>query len=594
MSKELITLRADDLPLLFTVIRQLGLASSINTHLKVHGNWEGLPLGELVELWLCYLLSTGDHRLSGVEKWSEQHLELLRVLSGYANLTSYDFSDDKLGSLLDYVSETSSWDRVESDINKSLLEVYRISEKGSVPTFRLDSAPEQSYGQVVEGGLLQPGYSKHHPSLPQFKVKLCTLDNELNHFALPLCHLVVEGNRSDDELYIPILEESKRILSTHEAYREGNLFVGDSKFGSIANRAYVVAAQDYYLCPLSLVQLNQEERLQLIQASDPTTYEQVFKEVKKGEKQAQVLVAQGFEVSKELTHTQDGKPYTWTERRLFVLSESYAEAQKKSLEKRLTEATQSLEKLNQPRQGKKKLTTKEEYESSSEQILAKHKVSGLIDVQITQSQSTQMIRAYKDRPQREEVTDHFQVSCQRNEVAILAQRSSLGWQVYATNTPQEAITYQGCVWKYRHQSHIESRFDDLRNKVIPLLPVFLQKDQRIKGLVNILMMALKVCSMIEYQIAKALKEQKEELKGVYEGNPNRGTTRPSAKRVLTAFEGISISLIFVNKQLQFALMTNLEQVQVRILDLLNIDKKIYTDLAEKIEMFFSENQMSET
>ena len=60
-----------------------------------------------MELWLCYLLSAGDHRLSTVEKWAEQHLELL------ADLSSQDFSDDKLPLLLGYLSDDSCWRTTE-------------------------------------------------------------------------------------------------------------------------------------------------------------------------------------------------------------------------------------------------------------------------------------------------------------------------------------------------------------------------------------------------------------------------------------------------------------------------------------------------
>jgi len=590
MAKELISLRIDDLPLLFTVIQQLGLAKSINTYIKVHGNWEGTLPGDLLELWLCYILSSGDHRLSVVEKWAEQHLELLRVLSGMPSLTSYDFSDDKLGLLLDYFSEDDSWNKIELDVNTSLLGVYRIEEANSLNTFRIDSAPMQGYGQVNEDGLLQYGYHKQHASLPQFKLKLCTLDNTLNYFAYPVTHLAVEGNRADDELYIPIIEESKKVLSGITGYAHNNLFVGDTKFGSLGNRAHVVANQDYYLLPLSLVQLSQENRMALIKKANNEDYQQVFRE----EKGQQVLVARGFEVTEQLTHFQDNKKHQWTERRLFVLSENHAKAQQVLLEKHLSQAIEHITKLTASKQGKKSLKTKEEYQQAINKIVSQNKVEGLLDINIKETRSTKNVRAYGKRPQRKELTSRFEIFCQRNQTAIETHKLYLGWQVYATNTTANLLSFERCIWKYRHQSNIESRFDDLRNKVAPLLPVFLQKDNRIRGLVNILLMALKVCSMMEYQVAKALKEQKEELKEVYEGNPKRGTTRPSTTRMLKAFEGISISLIFVNKQLQFALMTNLEQVQMKILELLAIKPEVYTDLSAKIEMFFSEKQITET
>ena len=107
-------------------------------------------------------------------------------------------------------------------------------------------------------------------------------------------------------------------------------------------------------------------------------------------------------------------------------------------------------------------------------------------------------------------------------------------------------------------------------------------------------MALKVCSVIEYKVAKALKDKGEELKNVYEGNPKRGTSKPSATRIFNAFKFISIALIFSQKKLDFAVMTKLEPVQKKILELLNLDPQIYTDLPRKIQMFLSEKKMTET
>ncbi len=128
----------------------------------------------------------------------------------------------------------------------------------------------------------------------------------------------------------------------------------------------------------------------------------------------------------------------------------------------------------------------------------------------------------------------------------------------------------------------------------PLLPIFLQKDNRIKGLVNTLLLALKVCSVIEYKIAKALQDQEEALEGLYEGNPKRKTNKPSAKRICRVFEGISIALIFANKKLMFAVMTELQPIHVKILKLLDIDPDVYRNLATNIQMFFSHNQVTET
>lgn len=590
MEKELLNLRTDDLPLLYTLIRQLGVAKSINRYITVHGNWIGPLPGTLLELWLCYILSNCDHRLSKVEKWAEQRIDLLRSMSGLKELSSYDFSDDKLGLLLDYFSEDRKWGLAQTAINSSILEVYRIEELEDLSTFRLDAAPMQGYGQIEEEGLRQYGYHKHHADLPQFKIKLCTLDNQVNHFAYPVCHLTISGNVSDDELYIPIIKQSKEVLSGVSAYTTGNLYVGDSKFGSISNRCYVVSNKDYYLMPLSLVQLSKAEREKLIKASLVDNYEKVVKE-KQGQN---TLIVQGFEVVQTLNQSQGTQDYCWTERRVFVHSVSYAKSQTNAFEKRLNKASESIDDLSVRKQGKKVLVTKKEYTEAINNLLTINKVADFIAFQVKPIKTNKVIRAYGNRPERIEQQIHFEVNYWRKEEEIKDNKLLLGWQVYATNAPKKLLPFEKCVWKYRYQSNIESRFDDLRNKMAPLLPVFLQKDNRIIGLVNVLLLALKICAMMEYKIARALKDRNEQLRDVYEGNPKRGTTRPSAKRVFNAFDGISISLVFIGKKLEFALMTKLEPVQRRILELLGISPDIYTDLTAKIQMYFSSLQVTET
>jgi len=260
------------------------------------------------------------------------------------------------------------------------------------------------------------------------------------------------------------------------------LYVGDNKFGSISNRAYVVGGEDFYLMPLSLIQLSKEERIKLINDSDSTTYQQVSKEVKG----KTILVAEGFEVIQKMSYMDAGKLIEWEERRLFVRSINYAASQSKSLDERLKKAEQAIDKLSEKGKGKRILATKKEYRAAIDKILKDNKVEGLLDVKIVGSKTVRQIRGYKGKPARQEVTWNFKVSQEQNVAAIEAQKIPQGWQVYATNVEQEKLSFEKCVWKYRYQSNVESRFNDLRNKIVPLLPVFLQKDNRIRGLVNLL------------------------------------------------------------------------------------------------------------
>jgi transposase len=590
MERDLISLRVDELPLLHHFIGDLGIKGSMDAVLGEHGNWSGISIGAVTEFWLCYILSTCDHRLQNVEDWSESRLDLLRILSGDSALSSLDFTDDKLGLLLEKIGDCAVWGEIERKINANCLSVYRLGNASDFSTFRLDAAPMQSHGEVREAGLLQYGYHKHHADLPQFKIKLCTLDNELNHFAYPVTHLTVSGNTSDDELYIPIIRQSKSVLSGISGYEKGNLYVGDSKFGSIENRAYVCKGEDYYLLPLSLVQFSQKDRQDLIKNSDKSSYIEVLR--KEGEDI--IKIAEGFEITQQLDYQSDGAPLSWSERRLFVHSTAYAKSQQHAFDNRLAKVIAQLEDLPIRKQGKKNLVTTEAYQETIDKLLKDNNLEDFLVLKIQSTETTKERRAYGSKPVRTEITSTFSIQISKNDTRIEEHKSLLGWQVYATNAPQALLGFEKCVFKYRHQSNIESSFDDLRNKVTHLVPIYLQKEERIKGLVNLLLLALKVCAVLEYKIAEALSKNDEPLYNTYEGNPKRGTKKPSTKRILNAFEGISIALVFGNYKLQFAIMTKLEPVQTKILKLLNIEKNIYDTLADKIQIFFNEKIISET
>ena len=63
------TERVDDIPLLLAQMGKMNIASLLDKHFPMHGNWQGLSLGAVVVVWLAYILSDGDHRLNSVQGW---------------------------------------------------------------------------------------------------------------------------------------------------------------------------------------------------------------------------------------------------------------------------------------------------------------------------------------------------------------------------------------------------------------------------------------------------------------------------------------------------------------------------------------------
>ena len=62
--------RSDDVPLLLAQMEKMEVAALLDKHFPTHGNWQGLSLGQIVVVWLAYILSEGDHRLNSVQGWA--------------------------------------------------------------------------------------------------------------------------------------------------------------------------------------------------------------------------------------------------------------------------------------------------------------------------------------------------------------------------------------------------------------------------------------------------------------------------------------------------------------------------------------------
>src|SRR5712691_5081253 len=234
--------RVDDIPLLLAQIERMQVTKLLDECCPTHGNWEGLSLGQVVSVWLTFILSEANHRMSHVEPWAAIRLQTLSTCLGTA-VRALDFRDDRLAAALDYLSDDAAWQEFERHLNQRTLRVYDLHPE----RVRLDATTAKYYGRLTEDGLFQFGHSKdHRPDLPQFKVNLSVLDP----LGLPLTTTVVSGNCADDPLYGP---EIKRVQAS--LGRSGLTYIGDAKMAALTTRATVAASGHYYLCPLPSTQV---------------------------------------------------------------------------------------------------------------------------------------------------------------------------------------------------------------------------------------------------------------------------------------------------------------------------------------------------
>src|SRR4051812_19259475 len=240
--------RVDDLPVLWASVQRLGVAELLDRHFPTHHLWVGeLSFGEVVAVWLVFLLSQADHRLCRLQPWAQQHLHTLQALLG-KTVRPLDFHDDRLADLLAALAQPQPWHAFEDDLNRQTVRVYDLNAS----RFRLDSTTANSYAAVVsDDGLLQFGHSKDRDDLPQLKVAVAALDP----LGMPLSTLVVPGNHADDPVYVPPIRRVQQAFGAG-----GKTYIGDCKMAALATRAYLASTQDYYLCPLSEKQPSGEHR----------------------------------------------------------------------------------------------------------------------------------------------------------------------------------------------------------------------------------------------------------------------------------------------------------------------------------------------
>jgi transposase len=551
-----------DLPVLWAFFQRLDLIATLDRHFATPLHWKGpLTPGEVLAIWLLFLVSQGDHCLNHLQPWVAQHQGTLSSLLGKCVLPTCAH-DDRLADWLSRLGAGASFSVLEQDLNQQTIRVYQLPSE----VVRIDTTTANSYAHVLsEQGLLQFGHSKDDPDRPQIKIAAAILDP----LGMPLATAIVPGNTADDPLYIPTIQAVQRSLGVG-----GRTYVGDCKMAALATRAFVAAGGDFYLCPLAETQLSRAERGVLLRPvwDDTQALQQVWRPGPEG--QPDERVAEGFSVDVALTARVGEQEVQWTERRWLVRSQAYAQAQEAAFERRLARATAALGELPQPKQGKKKLFHGG-LVRAAEAIVKQEGVADELGYVVRALRTTQKKRAYGDHPAREESAVSFVIEVQRDETRIQEKKREMGWQVYATNRLARVLAE--VVWGYRGQYRIEDDWSRLKGRSLGLTPLYLQDEGRIQGLVYLLSLALRVLTLVEWVVREQLRQEGAKLRDVYAGQPGRQTARPSAELLLEVMKTISVSVVKVNGQLH-ALLSPLTEVQKRLLELWDMPANLYEKL----------------
>ena len=280
-----------------------------------------------------------------------------------------------------------------------------------------------------------------------------------------------------------------------------------------------------------------------------------------------ITIAIVHEWSRQQT-TQDeiGNAVQWTERVLVSHSPALQKGMLTCRQHSEQRLFQLLEKLRRPpKRGQKRYRTEAELQKEVDGLLKKHHMSDIIAVKLIGHPHTD--KGYRW------VVDAYQ----RQPEAWQKMVDRLGWGVYLSNAPVFAYSTAQLIHTYRQQPHLERGISYLKSRYLHIRPVFLHDQQRIVGLTWLLILALRVMMLTEFQARRQLAQHNESIRGLKVGSPNTATQRPTAEKMFAAFEGINWTLVSL-EDTQHAHITPLNDTQKHILRLLDLPDALYARL----------------
>lgn len=215
------------------------------------------------------------------------------------------------------------------------------------------------------------------------------------------------------------------------------------------------------------------------------------------------------------------------------------------------------------RPGKKTIIDEQQLQESIHAVIEKNQMQGLLEVRYEK-------QTYKDK------IIFVVIGVDRNINEIRKKTDKYGWRLMATNASEEDLSFSQAILTYRGEWRLENNFKALKKSHLGISPLFVRKDQRLKGLCRILSIALRLIALIQYRIRESLALSQEVIRGLEKGKPNSVTQEPTTLGILNKFvrEQITISIVTLGDKIHYH-MTPLSEEIKKILKHLKIPISLY-------------------
>ena len=118
----------------------------------------------------------------------------------------------------------------------------------------------------------------------------------------------------------------------------------------------------------------------------------------------------------------------------------------------------------------------------------------------------------------------------------------------------------------------------MKSAPLSIAPLFVKRDDQVVGMTHLLSIAIRLLTLMEFVVRRALQREQVALVGLHAENPKKGTARPTTERLLNAFSNITLTVIRLPDRV-VRHVTPLTPLQIAILVLLDMSPDLYYSLA---------------
>jgi transposase len=493
------------LPVIVHYFERLQLGAIINDVVP----WEGgVPLGTLVEIMIANRL-LNPQALFRVGEWADN-----AGLTDYYGVTAEQLNDDLLGRALERLAKYA--DVVEAALVTKMVKAFKVQ----VNQIHFDITDVELYGayeqEIPEGQAPptpQPAYGRTKSGRKNVKQIGMGL-NVTADGGVPIGHLSLDGNAAESPVHLDNLRALAKTLGKTDF-----LYIADTKLDTTDNLLAIAAGDGFFLCGGAFQPHLQEEYLKLkrrgkLHKVDYFPQSQADLPADERDKY------EAAETTTVLEGIVDGRTIRGKYRQIFVWSAAKTQQEAKTRERHISKIRGEFATIER-NLNKYSLTTQEKVLGRLESAKAKYSEGSLFDYQLKKTR-----------------TGLLQLTWKINAQKLQRLKQLEGVYVLKTNLPVKRCPTAKALSTYKGQSQVERRFHHFKGP-LAVAPMFLQKPERMAGLLCILVWALMVMALMERQTRRSLNGKP--MYGLYP--ENRPSPAPTGPAILRCFSTLCIVIV---------------------------------------------------